>query len=281
MTVHTASVLPPLRYFNAAGASQAHGEDHAPETHLIPNVLMAAEGTRDKIAVFGTDYATPDGTCVRDYIHIEDLADAHLRAMNYLRDGGKSGIFNLGNAEGNSVRDIIEAVKRVTDRDFTVVDGDRRPGDADKLVAAPDKAHDMLGWRPQKGAIDTIVRDAWNWRCAPSQRLRGLEATVRAGSEPVSINLETAQADFQRHFGKPAEMAARAPGRVNIIGEHTDYNHGFVLPMAIEQETVLLARKRPTGSSTPLPQTSDAPPRPTWTTANGHPRNPGATTLRA
>lgn len=153
-----------LRYFNAAGASQAHGEAHDPETHLIPNVLLAAEGQREDIKVFGRDYDTPDGTCLRDYIHVEDLADAHLKAMAYLRHGGASDIFNLGNAIGNSVLEVIEAAKRVTQRDFPVVFAARRPGDADRLVASPAKAQQALGWKPVKHDIDTIVADAWQWR---------------------------------------------------------------------------------------------------------------------
>jgi UDP-glucose 4-epimerase len=155
-----------LRYFNACGASATYGEDHTPETHLIPNILMAAEGVREHVKVFGSDYNTPDGTCVRDYIHVEDLADAHIRAMNYLRNDGASEIMNLGNSLGNSVMEVIESVKRVTGKDVPVVMAERRPGDADRLVASSEKAQDLLQWRPTKGDIDTIVRDAWAWRQA-------------------------------------------------------------------------------------------------------------------
>ncbi len=155
-----------LRYFNAAGASQSRGEFHDPETHLIPNIFMAVEGARDCVTVFGTDYDTPDGTCVRDYIHVEDLSDAHLEVMAYLRGGGSPGVFNLGNSTGNSVREVIETVKRVTGGDFTVVYGDPRPGDADKLVASSKRARQVLGWKPQKGDLDVIVHDAWAWRQA-------------------------------------------------------------------------------------------------------------------
>lgn len=154
-----------LRYFNACGASSEHGEAHAPETHLIPNVLLAAEGKKE-IVVYGKDYDTPDGTCIRDYIHIVDLADAHLLAMRHLRNGGGSQICNLGNGEGHSVLDVVEAVKRVTGRDVPLVFGERRAGDADRLIASSEKARAVLGWQPQRGEIDTIVGDAWRWRQA-------------------------------------------------------------------------------------------------------------------
>lgn len=152
-----------LRYFNACGASQTYGEAHTPESHLIPNILFAASGKRDHIKVFGNDYDTPDGTCVRDYIHVEDLADAHIKAMKYLRKGSDSLTVNLGNATGNSVLEVIETVKSVTGRDFPVKIHDRRPGDADKLVASSEKAQRILGWTPQKGDINTIVSDAWQF----------------------------------------------------------------------------------------------------------------------
>jgi UDP-glucose 4-epimerase len=156
----------PLRYFNACGASAERGEDHHPESHLIPNILLAAEGKREAITVFGNDYATPDGTCVRDYIHIEDLADAHIKAVEYLRAGGKSDVFNLGNGAGYSVLEVVEAVRRVTGNGVKVVMDERRAGDPDKLIASADKARRVLGWEPRKGDIDTIVRDAWTWRQA-------------------------------------------------------------------------------------------------------------------
>jgi UDP-glucose 4-epimerase len=153
-----------LRYFNACGASEEHGEDHYPESHLIPNILKAAAGELDCITVYGNDYDTPDGTCIRDYIHIEDLVDAHIRAMAYLRTGNSAIEVNLGNSIGYSVMDVIESVRRVTGRDFAVVFKERRPGDASALVASSDKARQILGWQPQKPEIDTIVRDAWNWK---------------------------------------------------------------------------------------------------------------------
>ena len=153
-----------LRYFNAAGATVERGEDHYPETHLIPNVLAAASGDTQAIEVFGSDYATPDGTCIRDYVHIEDLIDAHLRALSYLRDGGSSQIINLGSSTGVSVLEVIDAVQRVTGKAVTVQMSARRPGDSTRLVASSQKAHEVLGWFPRKGDIETIVEDAWAWR---------------------------------------------------------------------------------------------------------------------
>ncbi|NIA12845.1 MAG: UDP-glucose 4-epimerase GalE [Nitrospiraceae bacterium] len=153
-----------LRYFNAAGASATYGEAHVPETHLIPNILMAADGERDCITVFGDDYDTPDGTCVRDYIHVIDLAQAHIRAMQYLRNGGASEAFNLGNSVGHSNLEVIKAVERVSGKTVPLEFGERRPGDADRLVASSGKARAMLGWEPARGDIDVIVGDAWNWR---------------------------------------------------------------------------------------------------------------------
>ncbi|MCX5769124.1 MAG: UDP-glucose 4-epimerase GalE [Candidatus Hydrogenedentes bacterium] len=152
-----------LRYFNASGATIEHGEAHHPETHLIPNVLLAAEGKKD-IVVYGKDWNTPDGTCIRDYIHVLDLAGAHLLAMRHLRNGGGSDCFNLGNGEGYSVLEVVEAVKRVTGRNVPLTMGGRRAGDPERLVASSEKARRVLQWQPTRGDIDTIVRDAWNWR---------------------------------------------------------------------------------------------------------------------
>ncbi len=154
-----------LRYFNAAGADAAGeiGESHTPETHIIPLVLDAAGGKRECIKVFGTDYDTPDGSCIRDYIHVTDLATAHLLALHYLEKGGESDFFNLGNAMGTSVLEVIDSVKRVTGKEFRVVLSERRPGDPAKLVGDSEKARKVLGWKPVYGEIDTIVRDAWNW----------------------------------------------------------------------------------------------------------------------
>ena len=150
-----------LRYFNVAGASDPYGEDHDPETHLIPLILRAAAGQRDHVSVFGTDYATEDGTAVRDYIHVLDLADAHLRALERAVPG-RHDIFNLGTGTGYSVRQVIEAVRRVTGREFEVREEARRPGDPPVLVAANAKARDGLGWTPVK-TLDEMVADAWAW----------------------------------------------------------------------------------------------------------------------
>ena len=154
-----------LRYFNAAGADPDGeiGESHHPETHIIPLVLDAASGKREDIRVFGTDYTTKDGSCIRDYIHVTDLADAHLRALHYLEEGKPGDFFNLGNAIGTSVLEVIASAKRVTGRDFKVTLADRRAGDPAKLVGSSEKARQVLGWKPRYGDIDTIVEHAWKW----------------------------------------------------------------------------------------------------------------------
>jgi UDP-glucose 4-epimerase len=154
-----------LRYFNASGADTEAGigERHDPETHLIPIVLEAALGRRPHVTLFGDDYATPDGTCVRDYIHVLDLAEAHLVALAYLRRGGESGPFNLGTGQGHSVREVIEVAKRVTKRDIPVVMGPRRAGDSPELVASADRAARVLGWTAKRSSLEEIVRDAWVW----------------------------------------------------------------------------------------------------------------------
>ncbi|MBF2008276.1 UDP-glucose 4-epimerase GalE [Chlorogloeopsis fritschii PCC 9212] len=154
-----------FRYFNAAGADPSGllGEDHNPETHLIPLVLLAALGKRESISVFGTDYPTPDGTCVRDYIHVSDLADAHVLGLEYLLKGGNSEAFNLGNGNGFSVKEVIETAKQVTGRDIKVVECDRRPGDPPALIGSGDKARKILGWQPQYSALSEIITHAWQW----------------------------------------------------------------------------------------------------------------------
>ncbi|MBS4174577.1 UDP-glucose 4-epimerase GalE [Bacillus sp. FJAT-49736] len=154
-----------LRYFNVAGARNTGeiGEDHTPETHLIPVVLETALGKREAITVFGEDYDTEDGTCIRDYIHVEDLIEAHLLALRYLQNGGKSDVFNLGSNQGFSVKEIIEAARRVTGTNISAVIGERRPGDPSKLIASSKKAKEILGWNPRKTNIDQIIEDAWNW----------------------------------------------------------------------------------------------------------------------
>ncbi|WP_028062364.1 UDP-glucose 4-epimerase GalE [Solirubrobacter soli] len=153
-----------LRYFNVAGASGPLGEDHTPETHLIPLVLQAAAGKRPSVAIFGTDYPTPDGTAVRDYVHVEDLATAHLLALDRAVVG-RHDIFNLGSETGNSVREVIEAARRVTGRDIVAVEEARRPGDPPRLVASNARARAELGWAPER-SLDDMVRDAWAWHQA-------------------------------------------------------------------------------------------------------------------
>lgn len=149
-----------LRYFNVAGASGCLGEDHEPETHIIPNVFRAAQGLQPAVKIFGTDYPTPDGTAVRDYIHIEDLARAHLLALEYA-SGGQHEIFNLGNGNGFSVREVIDAAREVTGLEIPVEEADRRPGDPPMLVAASGKIRAALGWEPRKPALTDMVDDAW------------------------------------------------------------------------------------------------------------------------
>lgn len=154
-----------LRYFNASGADETAeiGEWHNPETHLIPLILDAALGKREDIKIFGTDYDTPDGTCIRDYIHVTDLADAHIRSLKYLEDNNESNQFNLGNGLGFSVREVIESVKNVTGRDFKVTETTRREGDPAILIGSSEKANEILGWNPQYTDIDQIVETAWKW----------------------------------------------------------------------------------------------------------------------
>ncbi|WP_339817132.1 UDP-glucose 4-epimerase GalE [Paenibacillus sp. FSL R7-0216] len=154
-----------LRYFNAAGAHESGkiGEDHRPESHLIPLIIQAALGQRPSIQVFGDDYNTADGTCVRDYIHVSDLADAHLRAVNHLLGGGESDVFNLGNGQGFSVKEVIETVKDVTGHDFPVVISPRRAGDPAVLIASSDKARRVLGWNPTRNQLANIIESAWQW----------------------------------------------------------------------------------------------------------------------
>ena len=153
-----------LRYFNACGAGSdgLRGEDHRPESHLIPLTIQAALGQRPDIKIFGADYETPDGTCVRDYIHIEDLCRAHLLALNKLDDCPEQ-VYNLGNGQGYSVREVIETVKRVSGKDFKVVEADRRPGDPDVLTSDAGKAKRELGWVPEKPELETMVATAWKW----------------------------------------------------------------------------------------------------------------------
>lgn len=157
-----------LRYFNVAGARGTGeiGEDHRPETHLVPIILQAALGQRDHITIFGEDYDTPDGTCIRDYVHVEDLIQAHLLALNYLKNGGKSDIFNLGSNQGFSVKEMIDAARTVTDKEIPVKSGERRAGDPSTLIASSEKAKQMLNWEPARTSIKQIIEDAWKWHAA-------------------------------------------------------------------------------------------------------------------
>lgn len=154
-----------LRYFNVAGARGTGeiGEDHHPETHLIPVVLETALGKREYITVFGEDYPTKDGTCIRDYIHVEDLIDAHILALNYLQNGGESSVFNLGSSQGFSVKEIIDMARKVTGKEIPAKIGERRLGDPSVLIASSEKAKNILGWNPAKTNIEQIIKDAWNW----------------------------------------------------------------------------------------------------------------------
>ena len=158
-----------LRYFNACGASERCGEDHDPETHLIPLVLFAAQGRRDSISIFGDDYPTPDGTAIRDYIHIADLSQAHLLALDYLRNGGNSEFINLGNGGGYSVKEVIDAARKVTGKPIEARLAPRRAGDPSRLVANAAKAREVLGWNPQFPEIEKIIESAWQWHEAHPQ----------------------------------------------------------------------------------------------------------------
>ena len=154
-----------LRYFNACGADESGeiGEAHNPESHLIPLILQVPNGKREAIYVFGDDYDTKDGTCVRDYIHVTDLADAHILAVEYLGDGGESDIFNLGNGIGFTVREVIESARRVTGHPIPEIVSPRRAGDPARLIASSEKAKKILGWKPKHADLDEIVGSAWNW----------------------------------------------------------------------------------------------------------------------
>lgn len=154
-----------LRYFNVAGAHHTSkiGEAHNPETHLIPIVLQVGLGQRDKIFIFGDDYNTKDGTCVRDYIHVEDLADAHVLSLKYLKEEKKSNVFNLGNGEGFSVKEIIDSSRKVTEKEIPAEIADRRPGDPDNLIASSERIKAVLGWEPKYTNVEDIIDSAWQW----------------------------------------------------------------------------------------------------------------------
>jgi len=151
-----------LRYFNACGATEKYGEDHVPETHIIPIVLQVALGQREKVMIYGDDYETPDGTCVRDYVHIVDLARAHVLALT----SDVSGPFNLGNGHGHSVKEVVETARQVTGRPIAAEFAPRRPGDPAALVASADKARRVLKWNPELGDLRTIIESAWKWHRA-------------------------------------------------------------------------------------------------------------------
>ena len=148
-----------LRYFNAAGATEKFGEDHRPETHLIPTVLNVALGQKPNVEIYGTDYETPDGTCIRDYIHILDLAHAHTLALG----ATASGFYNLGTGGGSSVREVIAACRKITGRRIDIIEKPRRPGDPARLIASSEKIKNELGWRPQLQLLDAIIDSAWKW----------------------------------------------------------------------------------------------------------------------
>jgi len=154
-----------LRYFNAAGALEdgSIGEDHSPESHLIPLILQVPLGKREAITVFGEDYDTPDGTCIRDYIHVLDLADAHIKAVEYLQKYNESNIFNLGNGIGFSVKEMIDSAREATSEEINVVVGERRAGDPAKLIASNEKAKKLLGWEPKYTDVKDVIGTAWNW----------------------------------------------------------------------------------------------------------------------
>lgn len=154
-----------LRYFNACGADESGtiGEAHNPESHLIPLILQVPNGKRETISIYGTDYDTPDGTCIRDYIHVTDLAQAHILAVQYLNNGGESDIFNLGNGVGYSVREVIETARKITGHPIPATETSRRAGDPARLVASSEKAKKILGWKPVHDSLEEIISSAWNW----------------------------------------------------------------------------------------------------------------------
>lgn len=162
-----------LRYFNACGATEARGEDHDPETHLIPNVIAAALGKRRAVEIFGTDYPTPDGTAIRDYVHVADIADAHIRALDVQIDARAPVALNLGTGTGRSVREVVTVASRVTGRPVPAMEQPRRAGDPPALVAAVSRAHEVLGWRATQSSLEEIIQSAWRWHQAHPNGYRG------------------------------------------------------------------------------------------------------------
>ncbi|MEO1455622.1 MAG: NAD-dependent epimerase/dehydratase family protein, partial [Pseudomonadota bacterium] len=158
-----------FRYFNVAGADPDGdvGEFHRPETHLVPLMLDAVMGRRDALTINGTDYDTRDGTCVRDYVHVSDLVDAHVAGLGRLLDGNGSQLYNLGTGHGFSVREVVDNARRVTNREVPIVEGPRRPGDAISLVSGSQRASDILGWEPKRSTMDQMIADAWAWHNSP------------------------------------------------------------------------------------------------------------------
>ena len=154
-----------MRYFNACGADENGiiGEAHNPESHLIPLILQVPNGKRESISIYGTDYDTPDGTCIRDYIHVTDLAQAHILAVKYLKNGNESNIFNLGNGVGYSVKEVIDKARKVTGHPIPAIETPKRAGDPARLVASSEKARKILGWNPVHDSLEEIISDAWNW----------------------------------------------------------------------------------------------------------------------
>jgi UDP-glucose 4-epimerase len=154
-----------FRYFNVAGADPDAdvGEFHQPETHLVPLMLDAIDGKRDALTIFGTDYDTPDGTCIRDYVHVMDLVEAHVLGLKWLQDGKESRVFNLGTGTGFSVREVVDHSGAITNRDVPIVEGDRRPGDCVKLVSGSTRAESELGWQPRRSNLEQMISDAWRW----------------------------------------------------------------------------------------------------------------------
>jgi len=165
-----------LRYFNASGADESGkiGERHHNETHLIPLILEVATGRRENIKIFGVNYPTPDGTCIRDYIHVSDLTKAHLLALNALLSGGDSGVYNLGNNRGYSVREVIELARKVTGKPIPAIEADKRPGDPAVLIASSDKIKKTLGWKPEYENLETIIKTAWVWHQKEATYTKGL-----------------------------------------------------------------------------------------------------------
>jgi UDP-glucose 4-epimerase len=167
-----------LRYFNAAGATQSCGERHEPESHLIPNLILTALGERPDVPVFGNNYPTPDGTAIRDYVHVVDLAEAHIRALEYLRHGGESDFLNLGTGHGFSVMEVVECARQVTGHQIAIRIEPPRSGDPSKLVADPTRARTVLGWEPVMSDLHSIIGSAWEWHLRQSRGRERMVATV-------------------------------------------------------------------------------------------------------